>query len=63
MDGLGTQKKSCSTLCYKKLVKALITDTHNNKLWLLKKAPMCLPVPHLKDIKRSKLGFLNLQTL
>ena len=45
MDGLGTRRKSCSILCYTKLVKALITETHNNKLQLLNKRKRAVSDP------------------
>ena len=57
MDGLGTQRKSCSILCYTKLVKALVTDTHNNKLQLLNRSSYVSARATHKRYKKKQTGF------
>ena len=58
MDGLGAQRKSCSILCYTKLVKALITDTHNNKLQSLNRSShLSACATHKRRYTKKQTGF------
>ena len=55
---VGTWRKSCSILCYTKLVKALITDTHGNKLQLLNKCSyVSACAKHKRRYKKKQTGF------